>query len=388
MQIINGLVFCEDGILRKAAVHTSETLITEISTNESLPGSSHSDEEILDAGGCIVAPGFVDIHIHGAAGRDFCDSSRESNDAISAYLSSVGVTSYLGTTMARPREELRQMMRVAADCMDAPRPGSAVMRGINLEGPFSNKEKKGAMMAEMLLSPDCTLVDELNALCGGRLIFADVAPELAGGQAFVQKASQKYVVSLAHTAADYDTAVQAFLNGATHVTHLYNAMPPFSHRAPGVIGAAMDYARDAELICDGIHVHPAAVRAAFSLLGPDRICLISDAMRACGMPDGDYELGGQPVRVKDGLATLSDGTIAGSATPLSECFRRAVKLCHIPLQTALKAATHNPARAARLENEIGSISAGKRADFTLLDQDTLLVRGCVIGGETVFFHTS
>jgi len=161
-------------------------------------------------------------------------------------------------------------------------------------------------------------------------------------------------------------------------------MAPFSHRAPGLIGAAMDFAEHAELISDGIHCHPAAVRAAFKLLGEDRICLISDAMMACGMPNGEYELGGQQVTVKDGLATLESGTIAGSATPLTECFRRAVKEFGIPLVSALKAATRNPAVAIGMEEELGSIAPGKRADFTILDEETLTVRHCIIGGEIVF----
>ena len=192
------------------------------------------------------------------------------------------------------------------------------------------------------------------------------------------------MVSLHHTSADYDLAKEAFMRGASHVTHLYNAMNGFSHRAPGLIGAAYDYASSVELISDGHHVHPAAVRVAFSIFGEDRVCLISDAMMACGMPDGVYELGGQRVTVKDGLATLDSGTIAGSATPLTESFRRAVIEFGIPLESALRAATANPARVLGMEKEIGSIGVGKRADLTLLDAETLEVHHCILGGKLLF----
>ncbi len=244
------------------------------------------------------------------------------------------------------------------------------------------------MREDMLRYPEISFVDKLNALCGGRLIFADVAPELPDAMQFIRVAAEKYVVSIAHTNADYDTAADAFRNGASHVTHLYNAMSPFDHRLPGVPGAAIDFAEDVELISDGTHVHPAVIRATFRMFGEDRVCLISDAMRACGMPDGEYDLGGQTVHVMEGRATLRNGTIAGSITPLSECFRRAVKCFSVPLEAALKAVTINPARAAGLQDLTGSISTGKRADLTFLDQDTLEVRGCMIGGQMVRYEKS
>jgi len=373
MHITNGLVFCADGQLRRTDVYTEGDRI-----------ASAPSGEALDASACIVAPGFVDCHIHGAFRHDFCEAAREAHEGISSYLASVGVTSYLGTTMAMEKDALRAMLKNAGEFMDNPPPKHAVMWGINLEGPFASKEKKGAMREDLLLQPELEFLAELDGLCGGRIIFADIAPELPGGLDFVREASKRHVVSLHHTTADYDLARAAFEAGATHVTHLYNAMSPFSHRAPGLIGAAMDYAEHAELISDGIHCHPAAVRAAFKMFGEDRICLISDAMMACGMPNGEYELGGQQVTVKDGLATLASGTIAGSATPLTECFRRAVKCFGIPLVSALKAATVNPAKAIGMAEEIGSIAPGMRADFTILDEDTLTVRHCIIGGELVF----
>lgn len=373
MQIKNGLVFCDDFTLREEEVYAEGDRIAEC-----------ADGEIIDASGCIVAPGFIECHIHGALLHDFCEGTQEANKTISAYLASAGITSYLGTTMAMPPEALRGIVKSAADFMDTPLSGCAVMRGINLEGPFISKEKKGAMQEKFISAPNIELLEELSSISGNRIVFVDVAPELDGCMNFIRQASKSHVVSLAHTNADYDTAKEAFLAGATHVTHLYNAMSPFSHREPGVIGAAMDHAEHVELICDGVHSHPASVRAAFRMFCDDRICMISDAIMACGIPDGEYELGGQKVILKNGLVTLGNGTIAGSAAPLSEGFRRAVKLFDIPLVSALKAVTINPARAIGMENEIGSITPGKRADFTILDAETLKVRHCIIGGKIVF----
>ena len=286
--------------------------------------------------------------------------------------------------MAMKKPVLLNMIRVANEFMNNPIEDGAVMRGINLEGPFAAVEKKGAMDPNNLIDPDYDLFVELNEASEGRIKLNDVAPEKPGALDLIERTSDVCVVSLHHTSADYDLAVEAFQRGASHVTHLYNAMNGFSHRAPGLIGAAADYASSVELISDGHHVHPAAVRIAFSIFGEDRVCLISDAMMACGMSDGEYELGGQKVTVKDGLATLASGTIAGSATPLTESFRRAVVEFGIPVESALRAATDNPSRVLGLEDEIGSIRVGKRADLTLLDAETLEVRHVVLGGKLLF----
>jgi N-acetylglucosamine-6-phosphate deacetylase len=374
MLIKNGFVFCEDFALREEDVYTEFDRISE----------PNDQPEVLDATGCIVAPGFIDIHIHGANGTDFCDSTHDAHANIARYLASVGVTSYLGTTMAMKKPVLLEMVRSANEFMDNPVEDGAVMRGINLEGPFASLEKKGAMDPNNLIDPDYDLFVELNEASGGRIRLNDVAPEKPGALDLIARTSEICVVSLHHTSADYELAKEAFLVGASHVTHLYNAMNGFSHRAPGLIGAAADFASSVELIADGHHVHPAAVRIAFSIFGEDRVCLISDAMMACGMPDGDYELGGQKVTVKDGLATLASGTIAGSATPLTESFRRAVVEFGIPVESALRAATANPARVLGMQDEIGSIAVGKRADLTLLDAETLEVRHCVLGGKLLF----
>lgn len=374
MIIKNGLVFCDDFVLREMDICTESDRITKV----------HNQPESLDASGCIVAPGFIDIHIHGANGADFCDSKRDSHETMARYLASVGVTSYIGTSMALKKPVLLEIFRTAGEFMDHPIEDGATMRGINLEGLFAAVKKKGAMDPNNLIDPDYAFFLELNEASGGRIRINDVAPELPGALDFIARTSEICVVSIHHSDADYELAKEAFMAGASHVTHLYNAMSSFSHRSPGIIGAAADFASSVELISDGHHVHPAAVRVAFNIFGEDRICLISDAMRACGMPNGDYDLGGQKVTVLDGLATLESGTIAGSATPLTESFRRAVVEFGIPLESALRASTANPARVLGMEDEIGSITNGKRADLTLLDKDTLEVRHCMVGGKLLF----
>lgn len=373
MRLVNGLVF-RNGALACGDVFTDGERI----------GARDCGGETLDAAGLVVSPGFIDIHIHGAAGADLCDARAESNETVARYLASVGVTSYLGTTMALPENAMIAALTAARESMERPCTGGAVMRGINLEGPFLSPKKKGAMDEKNLRLPDIALFDRLNEASGGRIRILDVAPELPQAMELIAHAQKICTVSLAHTACNYDTARAAFKAGAAHVTHLFNAMTPFSHRAPGPVGAAADCAKTVELISDGVHVHASAVRLAFTLFGPNRVCLISDAMSACGMEDGEYALGGQKVFVQDGRAELADGTIAGSAVPLSECFRRAVTDFDVPLEEALLSVTENPARAAGLIGAVGRIEPGRCADFTLLDAKTLKVMHCVLGGKLLF----
>lgn len=222
----------------------------------------------------------------------------------------------------------------------------------------------------------------LQEASGGLIRLVDIAPEEPGAMEFIDRVKGKVVVSLAHTAADYETAKEAIEHGASHATHLYNAMPPLNHRNPGVIGAVRD-AGDcrAELICDGVHVHPAMIRATFAMFGAERMILISDSMRATGLADGEYTLGGHAVTVKGNLATLHDGTIAGSATNLMDCMRYVVNEVGISLETALMCATENPAREIGIFDETGSIHVGKKADFVLLDKKLNIVGVYVDGKE-------
>lgn len=321
------------------------------------------------AGSYTVVPGFVDVHIHGCAGADTCDATREALEAMAAFLLAHGVTSFCPTTMTTSRETIQAVLLAAKDMMDHPMEGGARVVGVNMEGPFIAKERKGAQKEEDILPPDFPLFQRFYEESGGIVRLVDVAPEQPGGLDFVEKASQLCTVSIAHTTADYDQAKAAFDKGVTHATHLFNAMSGLHHRKPGVVGAVFDDSRvRGELICDGFHIHPAVLRAAFRLLG-DRALIVSDSMRANGMPEGEaFDLGGQMVTVHQGKALLPDGTIAGSVTNLHQEIKNLVSF-GVPFEQAVKAATLLPARAIGLDGEIGSIAPGKRADLVVLDEN-------------------
>lgn len=348
--------------------------------NDRIKAVGKASGEGIDAEGLYAVPGFVDIHIHGSVNGDFCDGDEKSLANMAKYLGSRGVTSFLGTSMAYDEGTLTKAFETARKFIESkPEKGNATMRGINMEGPYISLNKKGAQAAQYIINPDIAMFERLFKVSGGNVKLVDMAPELEGSDEFIAKASKLCIVSIAHTEANYDTASHALQNGATHLTHLYNAMPSLLHRDPGVIGAGMDYAKHAELISDGFHVHPAAVRAAFKLFSSDRICLISDSMRAAGLSDGVYDLGGQEVHVSNGKAMLTNGTIAGGCTPLSECARRAIGFGIDPID-AIRSATSVPAKAVGIFDEVGSIEAGKRADIVLLNPDFTLNR-VIVGGE-------
>ena len=334
--------------------------------------------QVLDAEGLYMIPGLVDIHFHGCMGADMCDGTKEALDVITKYEASIGVTSVCPATMTIAKEELRKVMKNAGDYEYT---GGSHLVGINMEGPFISPAKKGAQAAENILHCDYDFFRELQSAAKGLIKLVDLAPEEPGAMEFIEKAKDETVISIAHTAADYDAAKEAIERGASHATHLYNAMPGIHHRKPGPIGAGSEREDvTAELICDGQHVHPSAVRMAFKLF-PGRVCLISDALRCCGMPDGQYTRGGQDVFLKGGIARLADGTIAGSATNLYDCMRKAVAF-GIPKEQAILSATIVPAREIGRETEIGSIETGKLADFVVCDE-ALNRRAVYMGGRAL-----
>lgn len=345
-----GEVVMEDGVFRETASQTGE---------------------ILDGEGCYAIPGLIDIHFHGCMGYDFCDGTGEAIEHMAEYEASQGITSMVPATMTLAQEELARIMTAAGAYENKK---GARLAGINMEGPFLNEEKKGAQDGRYIRCCDMDMYEDFQRRSRGLIRLVDLAPETEGAMEFLQAVRGEVTLSLAHTCADYETADRALKNGATHVTHLYNAMPPFSHREPGVIGAAYDNKGTfVELICDGIHIHPAVVRATFDLFGSERIVLVSDSMRAAGLQDGQYTLGGQAVTVEGKRAVLTDGgAIAGSVTNLADCLRTAVQEMGIPLEQAVACATQNPARSIGIYDQVGSITAGKRADLVLLNRDLSL----------------
>ena len=329
----------------------------------------------LDAAGCYVIPGLVDIHTHGAVGEDFSDGKPQGLQPLADYYAAHGVTSYLATTMTLKEEVLTPAMHAVRDFKPS---GGAKCAGVHLEGPFLSFAKRGAQAAENLHKPDAALFHRLNEASGGQVRLVTVACEEEGAIPFIREVSQVCTVSLGHTSADYDTAMAGFQAGASHATHLYNGMPSLLHRAPGVIGAAFDAGASVELICDGLHIHPAVIRATYQMFG-DKLNLISDSLRCAGMPDGDYELGGQPIVVKDHKATLLDGTLAGSSISLLDAVRNVVRF-GLPLAEAVYAASAAPAKAVGLD--AGVIAQGKAADLVVLDRD-LNLKAVFVDGQRV-----
>lgn len=325
---------------------------------EDVPGPAE------DLDGALVIPGLVDIHVHGCAGADFSDGDYAGLVRMARYLARRGVTSFAPASMTLPYDALDKAFHAAARLRREGLADGARLMGIQMEGPFLSREKRGSQNPAYLRLPDWDRFLRLYDAAEGLLRIVDVAPELPGAVEFTRRASEKCRVSVAHTATGYDQAAAVFDAGATHLTHLFNAMSGIHHRHPGPIGAASERENvTAELICDGIHVHPSAVRMAFRLF-PGRICLISDALRCCGMADGSYSLGGQEILLSGGVARLTGGAIAGSAADLYQCMRRAVSF-GIPREQAVWAATALPARVIGRESETGAIADGRAADFVI-----------------------
>lgn len=339
--------------------------------------------ETVDLTGCWLIPGLTDLHFHGCRGADFSDGDAEGLQTMADYELSRGVTQICPAGMTLDEPQLLTICRNAAAHRRACA-GGADLVGVNLEGPFLSHAKKGAQNGAWLRDPDPDLLLRLKAESDGLVKLVSVAPELPGALDFIQRVKGEVVVSLAHMTANYDQALAAFAAGAKQVTHLFNAMNPFAHRDPGPVGAAADSDCRVELICDGVHIHPAVVRATFRLFGAHRVILISDTMRAAGMPDGQYTLGGQDVIVQGNRATLTDGTLAGSVTDLMACMTTAVSF-GIPLKDAVTAAAVNPAQALGIYDRVGSLDPGKLANVAVLNPDlslkAVLFHGKVASGQ-------
>ena len=341
----------------------------------SAPQSAANEGEDL-----LCLPGLIDIHTHGGAGADACDGTTESLRTLSEYYAQCGVTSWCPTTVTLPQDKLRDIF-AAIEKSKGSEPG-AYIQGINMEGPYISKEKCGAQNPAYLRPADAAEVNALHAISPIKLL--DLAPETEGALTLPREIDPAIVCSVAHTNATYAETKAAFQAGFTHATHLFNAMSPFTHRAPGAVGAVLDSAGvTAELICDGFHLAPATVRLAFRLLGANRCVAISDSLSCAGCPDGDgYALGGQRVIVKDGKAFLENGTIAGSTTNLFDTFKNLLSF-GVPFAAALAACTINPARVVGADKDAGSIEAGKYADLIFVD-DSFNLRHVMVKGRMLF----
>ena len=361
MRITGGQVFdLEQGFVSRDVCFDGEKL-----------EQSSADGKTYDASGCYVIPGLTDLHFHGCVGEDFSDATPDGLQKMADYELSRGVTQICPAGMTLGEDQLTRICQNAA-AHRAKDPGGAELVGLHLEGPFLCKAKKGAQNEAFLHDPDPAMLHRLQQAAQGMVKLVTLAAEQPGALEFIRSAQEDGItVSLGHTTADYDTACAAYEAGARQATHLFNAMPPFTHRAPGVVGAAFDHPQvKVELISDGVHIHPSVVRAVFQLFGAGRVILISDSLRATGMPDGRYPFGGQEIEVHGNRATMADdpNTLAGSVSDLMACMRSAVSF-GIPLHDAVRAAAVNPAQVLGIFDRLGSLDMGKTANLAILDQN-------------------
>ncbi|MBQ5755356.1 MAG: N-acetylglucosamine-6-phosphate deacetylase [Oscillospiraceae bacterium] len=375
MRVTGGEVFdLEKGFVQRD-VCTSGALIT----------AQSGDETVLDASGCYVIPGLVDVHFHGAVGEDFSDATPQGLQAMADYELSEGVTYICPAGMTLPEDQLTLICQNAAAHREKNAPGAELV-GVHLEGPFLCYAKRGAQNADFLHAPDVPMLMRLQEAAKGCVKLVTLAPEEPGAMEFVKAATEAGIrISVGHTIADYDTADAAFKAGADHATHLYNGMPGLHHREPSVIGAAFDNPHVMpEIICDGVHVHGSAIRATFRLFGAERMILISDSLRATGMPDGQYPFGGQEIEVHGNRATIvgHPETLAGSVTSLMGCLRQAVAY-GIPLADAVRAASYNPAKSIGIEDRTGTLDEGKEASLVLLNKADLSIKAILFKGRQV-----
>lgn len=414
MLLINGNVFI-DGHFEFTDIKLKDGLITEVG-----PDLAPSEgEQIIDCTGLKVIPGLFDIHTHGCLGHDFSIPDREGDLEMCRYYAEHGVTSILATTMTNEPGQYTAACRVIGDLIidAAGSPAvSAHIRGINAEGPFLSPDKRGAHDPRYIRPVSQEFFDTLNEASGGTIRLMTVAPELDGALEFIRRNTARPVVpaydpdadpaeesddpaelsysdaaeepsapsglhiAVGHSACDYDMAFTAFDYGADHVTHLFNAMNGLGHRSPGIPGAAFDRGAYTELICDGLHVHPATVRMMFRCF-PDRLVLISDSINPTGLPEGSYTAGGLEVFMRDGEIRLADGTLAGSSITLFEGLRRVISF-GVPEEQAILAATYNPAASLGMQDRVGSIAVGRSAELLLVTRSWEI--DSVIINDTVF----
>ena len=413
MWITNCKIILKDRI-EKGAVRVSEGKITEVILENKLGNiykenlamslkkttDKHSDnelikEEIVDAKGMYLSAGFIDIHLHGAGGYDTMDGNVKALEGIAKTIVKHGTTAFLPTTMTVSIPEINQTLhaikafirdKAQADKFQLAKKshkidGSQIL-GVHLEGPFVNPKAIGAQNPKYLLLPSIRAYDEMVKGCEDIVVSMTLAPELIGAKELIEYATNKGIVcSAGHTQATYAQMIKATKWGISHVTHLYNAMPPFNHRESGVVGAAFDTHLTAEIIADGIHVSDPALRIAYKQKSTDKMLLITDAMMACCMPDGKYALGGQDVYLKEGAARLENGALAGSVLTLDQAISNVYHHCNLPLHEVVKMATYNPAKFCKVEDRKGLIKEGYDADLVLFDKNVQVKRVWIKGQE-------
>ena len=342
---------------------------------------TYDHEEILDADGLYLSPGFIDVHIHGAGGFDTMDGTIEAINNIAKIIVKHGTTSFTPTTMTVSIDDIHKSMEVIKKLKENGTDGAHVL-GAHLEGPFINPEAIGAQNPDYLLPPTISAYTEMVKGCEDAVVSITLAPEVPGAKELIKYISNKGIVcSIGHTKATYKEAMEAIECGVCHSTHLYNAMPPLNHRNPGVVGATFDSDITTETISDGIHISYPALRIAYKQKSTDNVLLITDAMMACSMPDGEYSLGGQEVTVIDGAARLKNGALAGSVLTLDRAVNNVYKNSSLPLHEIVKMASYNGARHCKVHDHKGQIKEGYDADLILFDDNINVKKVFILGKE-------
>ena len=380
LAVIAGRVMTPDRVILDGVVLVEGTRIMEVGSRAAVR-FSRDEFEVLDHSRHLLSPGFIDVHIHGAMGRDVMEGTTEALEAISRFLAAHGTTSFLATTVTASPIATLQAVEALGRQMDRPLPG-ARMLGLHLEGPFINPEKRGAHSARHIRPPSTLILEQLLARSGHRVKLITLAPEVEGSLELIRFArSRGVVVSLGHSNATLEETMAAIDLGAGNATHLFNAMRSFSHRDPGILGAVLTTPRiRAELIADGVHVSPAAVDLCLRCKGAGRILLISDSVSATGMPEGQYRLADMEITLAEGVCRTPDGTLAGSILTQDQALRNMVRWSGLPVHTLLGMLTRNPAQSLGIASGKGTLAPGHDADMVLLDQD-LRVHTTIVQGE-------
>jgi N-acetylglucosamine-6-phosphate deacetylase len=368
----NAVVYAEGQLIQNGVILIKDGKIEAIGSPSLDINMNEIVQEIILPNQYKIIPGFIDLHIHGANGADTMDGTLEALGKIASSLPKEGTTSFLATTITQDQELIDKVLVNTGDYIcHSQLEGNAEVLGIHLEGPFINPDKAGAQPIQYIIPPDINLFEKWLESSKQNIVVVTLAPEQVGGMELVQFLKRKGIIaSIGHSDATFTEVNQAIRAGATHITHLFNQMRGLHHREPGVVGAAfLQNELMVELIADGIHVSPEMVKLSYQQITSERLILITDAMRAKSLGEGEYELGGQKVFVKNGEALLSDGTLAGSVLTMVDAFKNIIKYTGCSIEDAIKMSATNPAKQIGVFDRKGSLKEGKDADLVILDEN-------------------